>query len=89
MIKYYTVYEALFIENEIDLKHLTVETDKQKVLNYLDIKTFTVDREFKSEILQDYFYIELKNGLKVPNKKITIEHINQKHIVISEFDKID
>lgn len=89
MIKFYTVYEAVFIENEIDLKHLTTLTDKKEVLNYLDIKNFTVDREFKSEILQDYFYIELKNGTKVPNKKITIEHINQKHIVISEYDKID
>lgn len=89
MKKYFTIYEIVFIENEIDLKLVSVETDKKEVLKRLDIKNFEIDNELKSEILQDYFHIVKKDGTKIQNKKITINHINQKHIVISEFDKID
>lgn len=89
MKKYYTVYSLDFQGDNLDLKLITVETEKQKVYNLVETQNLEVNRELESELRKDFLYIELKNGERVNNKKIKIEHLNYKYLVISEYDKID
>lgn len=89
MKKYYTVYEIEFIGDMLELNIISVETEIKKVYNLVDTKNFTVNYELESELRQDFLYIEKKDGSRVPNRKIKIEHLNYNFLVISEFDKID
>lgn len=89
MKKYYTIYEIEFIGDMLELNIISVEVEIEKVYKLVDTKNFTINAELESELRKDFLYIELKNGSRVPNKKIKIEHLNYKYLVISEYDKID
>ena len=86
MIKWFTIYEIEFQGDTLELNILTAETDKQKVYNLIEVKNFEVNSELESELRKDFLTVELKNGTKVNNKKIKIEHLNYKYLVISEYD---
>ena len=89
MKKYYTIYELEFTGDTLELNILTAETEIENVYNWINTQNFTVNGELESELRKDFLYIELKNGSRVPNRKIKIEHLNYNFLVISEFDKID
>lgn len=86
-IKYYTIYNLEFMGDILELHYITEFTDIKEVYNWIDTQNFTVNYELESEVRQEFLMIELKNGERVNNKKYTIEHLNYKFLVISEYDK--
>ena len=86
MIKWFTVYEIEFQGDTLELNIQTVETEIEKVQDLVNTKNFTVNAELESELRKEFLTVELKNGQRVNNKRYTIEHLNYKYLVISEYD---